>query len=327
MTSKKLSGTEEDRRKKKEEEELESLKYLRTINNSKILWLSLIVLFLLYLVFKSVILAAAAAIVFALIIVLEVWIGIKTGGLMNEIKETVLAIFLALLIWYGSGFLLNTDSPLDAVVSCSMNPALDRGDMLVLEGGEVNAPIAYLTQEEWDEVRYNLLDRQCAVCRTLNYDEACLVDRGGKVVAPSDLFNYECKLCERIDREGRKIYVPCTTSVIVKNETYRLSTERDTIIYVPQAGDPFAASGQIVHRAQIILAVGSDKYILAKGDNNNWFDVQIGNSPIVMDRVKGRVILRAPYIGYFKLFISGLFQEPPACGEVFTGTQAIKIDR
>ena len=99
------------------------------------------------------------------------------------------------------------------------------------------------------------------------------------------------------------------------------------MIYTPQPEDPFAASGDIVHRAQLMLDVEGDKYLLTKGDNNNWFDVQIGNFPVHMDRVRGKIIFAAPYIGYFKLFISGLFEVPKGCDESFTGTEAIKIDR
>ena len=51
--------------------------------------------------------------------------------------------------------------------------------------------------------------------------------------------------------------------------------------------------------------------ILTKGDNNPIYDLQaydytrqMGNSPITPSQLKGHVILRIPYLGNLKLFIS-----------------------
>ena len=327
MTTLKVKDEEEEERIKRERKE-EGFKYLKVVNDSKILWLLLIGLFLLYIVFKYVMLATAAAVVIAVIVLLEIWVGIKTGGLWNEVRETALAVMLALLLWYGGGFLLNTSSPLDAVVSCSMRPALERGDMLLLQGGDIKAPVVQLTREEWREIRAaGLLNRQCAICITPTYDGSCLIEPGGEVVEHDELFSYECKLCERENGAGEKEYIGCTTGVFVKDTKYLLGNSRDVVVYTPQPDDLFARSGDIVHRAQLVIDVEGDKYVLAKGDNNNWFDVQIGNAPVHTNRVVGKVLFNAPYIGYFKLFISGLFEVPLGCDESFTGTEAIKIDR
>ena len=327
MASRKLKEDEVQQKKQEKEDEF---KYIKAVNDSKILWVLLFTLFLVYMVFKSVLVAGAAALVIVIIVALEIWIGIRTGGLGTEVKEIALAIIVALVIWYGSGFLLNTPSPLDAVVSCSMVPALERGDMLLLQGGEISAPVANMTGAEWDEVlQKGLLEQKCAVCRSEQEDAACLIDGRGNVVAPDPLFSYGCSLCERNDGQGNLQFIPCTTAVDVKNKTFKFGTNRrDTIVYAPLPEDPFARSGEIVHRAQLIVGVDGEEYIFTKGDNNNWLDVQIGNSPVVPDRVRGRVIVRAPYIGYFKLFISRpLDEEPASCTESFTGTQAIKTDR
>jgi len=326
MTSKKVQDPEEEERLKRRQQE-ENFKYLKAVKDSKILWLLLIAVVLLYLVFKAPLLGAMAALLIIIIVGLEIWVGIKTGGLMHEVQETAIAVILALIIWYGAGFLLNTDTPLDAVVSCSMQPALDRGHMMVLQGTGLNSPEAYLTKEEWRIIKAGgLLTRQCAVCRSPSYDQACLVD-GLTIVEHDELFSYECAICERTNSSGKIWRVPCTTGVMVKNKTFKNSELRDVIVYTPEPGDPFASSGDIVHRAQVVIDVEGEKYVLAKGDNNNLFDVQIGNSPVDMERVKGKAIFAVPYLGYFKLFLSGLFSEPAGCGERFTGTQAIKMDR
>ncbi|VVC04684.1 Uncharacterised protein [Candidatus Burarchaeum australiense] len=301
---------------------------MKAVNDSRILWVLLFALFLIYLVFKSTLVALAAAVVILIIVLLELWVGVRTGGLVGEVREIALAIILALVIWYGAGFLLNTGSPLDAVVSCSMLPALERGDMLVLQGGEVNAAAFNMTEAEWTTAESEgLLTQGCAICRNETSDHGCLTDRSLQEVEPDPLFNYGCSLCERYNETDRW-FVGCATSVTVKNKTVKLGTgRRDTIVYAPLRQDPFARAGEIVHRAQIVVNVGDNEYIFTKGDNNNIFDVQAGNSPVTPDRVKGKVVMRIPYLGYFKLFISGLFSEPLGCNEEFTGKQEIKIDR
>jgi len=60
-------------------------------------------------------------------VVLEFAQGAHEHGLKDEIKETFIALALALLVWFGAGFLLHTSSPLNAIVSCSMLPHIARG--------------------------------------------------------------------------------------------------------------------------------------------------------------------------------------------------------
>jgi signal peptidase I len=262
------------------------------------------------------------------IVALEVALGVKTGGLGNEVKETVLAILLAVGIWYGLGFALHTSSPLDAVVSCSMLPSLDRGDMLLLQGGTVNAPVVKMSGADWEQARLDgLMGQQCAVCRDANTDYACLSDGRGGVARPSGVFDYSCGMCQRVNRDGRREYIPCTVGVNVSGHSVPVKQPGDTIVYTPQPGDTFSSSGEIVHRTRFIVDVDGKKYAFTKGDNNNWFDVQIGNSPIPEESVKGRVLARIPYLGYLKLFISGLFNEPAGCDWQFTGVQAAQVKR
>jgi len=315
------------RKPAEEKKEDERLKYLKGVKDSKILWVLLLALFMLYIVFKSVMLGPLIALTIFALIALEVWVGVKTGGLMKELKEDVLAIALGVVLWFGSGILLNTSTPLDAVVSCSMLPSLERGDMLVLQGGEVKAPTVSMSRSEWEQARAGgLMERQCAACIGQNSTYACLSDRGG-IAMPSGLFDYACSLCERVDREGNREFVPCTTGVDIKGKGVDLSEKGEVIVYTPLPTDIFARSGDIVHRARFVVDVEGEKYIFTKGDNNNLFDVQVGNAPVEPRRIMGRAVLRVPWLGYFKLFISGLFEEPGGCESRFTGAEAIKIDR
>ncbi|MEW5955581.1 MAG: S26 family signal peptidase [Candidatus Micrarchaeota archaeon] len=55
-------------------------------------------------------------------------------------KEVGVAVAAAVAIWVGLIVFLQTPSPIDAVTSCSMVPVLDRGDLILVQGGEVKAP-------------------------------------------------------------------------------------------------------------------------------------------------------------------------------------------
>ncbi|MFA6036261.1 MAG: hypothetical protein WC759_04865 [Candidatus Micrarchaeia archaeon] len=329
MTSRK---TEEAQAAGKKKDEEGSYRYLKELNDSKILWLLIVALFMIYLVTTKFspglapLFAILVALVMVSLVALEIWIGAKTGGLGNEVKETVLAVFVAAVLWYGGGMLLNTSVPLDAVVSCSMVPSLNRGDMLVLHGGEVQAPFVKMSAADWDAVRAGgLLKRQCALCQDMNSKWGCAIDGSGGVVQPSGILDYKCSLCEREDKAGSKVFVPCVTGIEINGKFIDYSKGEETIVYIPRAGDPFARSGDIVHRARLIIEVDGKDYILTKGDNNHLFDVQIGNSPVEQEQVRGRALVRLPYVGYLKLFLSGMFGEPVGCDSQFTGTQAVTM--
>lgn len=59
----------------------------------------------------------------------------------KEIKETILYIFVGLVMAYvintGLGFALDTQKPVMAVVSSSMEPTFYRGDLVVVRGADI----------------------------------------------------------------------------------------------------------------------------------------------------------------------------------------------
>ena len=78
--------------------------------------------------------------------------------------------------------------------------------------------------------------------------------------------------------------------------------------------------GDIVHRTMFEINADGKVYYLTRGDNNPILDLQVydysrdlGNSPVPSGNSRGKVILRVPYLGYFKLFISGYLQEDSQC--------------
>ncbi|MCK5039845.1 MAG: signal peptidase I [Candidatus Aenigmarchaeota archaeon] len=53
---------------------------------------------------------------------------------MDNLVSIILGVVFAFLFYNGIGFALNTPTPLVTVVSCSMYPELNVGDLLVLKG-------------------------------------------------------------------------------------------------------------------------------------------------------------------------------------------------
>lgn len=113
-------------------------------------YLLLLILFAFFLFTKSWLIGAFAGITMLFIVGWEFYYGSKTGGIKNELKETALAILLGLIVWFGSGFLLNTSTPINAIVSCSMLPAYERGDMVILQGAPANTIYAEYSGSKYD---------------------------------------------------------------------------------------------------------------------------------------------------------------------------------
>lgn len=64
----------------------------------------------------------------------------KLGKILQQVRHSDLfdiavAFLVAFILYQGAGYALNTDMPVVAVVSDSMEPSLYRGDLIVAEGG------------------------------------------------------------------------------------------------------------------------------------------------------------------------------------------------
>ncbi|MEM4348660.1 MAG: hypothetical protein QXN37_03765 [Candidatus Anstonellaceae archaeon] len=254
-------------------------------------------------------------------VVLEIWVGIKKHGLMHEIKETASAIAVALLIWFGAGFLLQTSSPLNAVVSCSMLPNIQRGDLVLIAGWQINAPQAEIKSVEGlgnaavfqsGQLVANVngsIYSACAqnptfpVCKEFLSRPQDFIEVHGEVA-----FGYE--RCEIFyPKSNERQYGPCVRWVQAGGKKYYFNASNDVVVYWPKQNEYYAKVGDIIHRAYLILKAGNQSFVLTKGDNNPVFDVQVavgkeGNLPVEMERIKGKVIFSIPVVGYLKLFIS-----------------------
>ena len=272
-------------------------------------------------------------------VALEFWLGAKEHGLRKEIWETALALLLALAVWFGSGFLLQTPSPLNAIVSCSMLPHIQRGDMVVLRGDRIQAPTAdipslegvsgariYENGEEGITVNGSLYSycvqggKGSELCKRFVAAPAGFSEKHGEIT-----IGYE--KCGMVYQNSAKQYGPCVSWLEAKGVRYYENLSNDVVVYQPNPGEYYARVGDIIHRAFIkLLAQDTGRtYFLTKGDNNPVFDIQVydektgaGNNPVEVERSKGRILFSVPYIGYLKLFISPAgIMTPDGCDRIF----------
>ncbi len=65
------------------------------------------------------------------------------ADIFKAVKELAIAFLTALAVWVILCIVLNTSSPIDVVTSCSMEPVLQRGDLILLHGENIAAPVFY----------------------------------------------------------------------------------------------------------------------------------------------------------------------------------------
>ncbi len=314
--------------KKKERMHSAEWRIARKIVEMKILYVVIVLAFIAFLITKSSMFIFASAFAFILTLLSESFFSAEEIGWKKELKETIIAALFAAVVWLSASFFLQTSAPLNGILSCSMLSSLERGDMVVLSGWEVNAPEVKLTKNEWNEIAASgALHFVCGVCRSAEGDTPCLIDpRTNKKVEGDYPLKFECGSCENFNPStGKAQAVACTESVVLFGQKVSENLHNDVIVYSPLPNDVFARSGDIIHRVFLKVDVEGEEYFLTKGDNNPGFDVQVvlqntgeTNSPVSKSRVIGKVVLRLPYIGYYKIFMAGianpsLLATPPGC--------------
>lgn len=199
--------------------------------------------------------------------------GIKYG-VIDILQSLIFAVAALIVI----GLVLQTSSPLDINVSCSMRPYMERGDFIILKGFEnTNIPtITLANYSDWRKI--DVLKKPCNV-------------------TVSD----------------RKISRLCTYGVEYNNTTIYENRENPIIIYSPRKNDTFVETGNIVHRVFAKITTPEGDFLLTKGDNNLSLDQEAGNEPVAIKQVHGQILFKIPYIGYVKLFAFGLINPPPEC--------------
>lgn len=287
-------GKEEKIKEKGKEEKNEKegeLSLLVKLHKKNIFLYLLIVSFILFIISRSPIFAILSGVFLVLLFIIDIIVGTSEHGIFTEIKELIIAAIAAIVFFFILMIVLNTPAPLSAIVSCSLLPHYERGDMIVLQGvkGEdINAPTVELTPEE-----FNSIYGKKQECGTVGVIE------------------YICSKCTRISSKTKEFLFDtlCVREIKVKGQTFYENFSNDVVVYSPILLTNQPWGGDIIHRVFLKIKVGDKYFFLTKGDNNDAFDTSIF---YITDEahLKGRVLLRIPLLGYFKLFLSGTIQDP-----------------
>lgn len=293
----------------------------------------LAILLLLYILTKISIFGILFAIALIVTVALEIWLGSKKHGWKGELKDTAISLAGIVILWFALTIILNTSVPINAVVSCSMLPNVERGDLILVQGAD---PIGYeieLTEQELADLQspttsvsaegfgsFELQGSLYSYC-VQHKDDVCSLFASNPSIFSETKgpFTFQYGSCIRESPEVL-LSTPCITSVDFRGETYYTNLSHDTIVYTPPKGDLYSYTGDIIHRLFFKISSGGETYYLTKGDNNPMFDIQaydysamIGNTAPSFQNYKGKILLQIPFLGYPKLFISGFFAETANC--------------
>ncbi|MBI5636052.1 hypothetical protein HY993_03775 [Candidatus Micrarchaeota archaeon] len=189
--------------------------------------------------------------------------------------ELSYALSKALLVWFAVILLLQTNYPLDVVTSCSMVPSLERGDMIVLQGGSIKAP-------------------------TVEFNSSV-----EELLKSASVYKNSC----RVSYEGKTGVDSCTGILSIGGKNFTPNTSNDVIVYEPNP----RIEDLIIHRVVAVAKNATNSYYFTKGDNNPSLDQESVIAPTPADKVRGKVLFRIPYAGYLKLFLYLQFNAPKAC--------------
>ncbi|MFH0817573.1 MAG: hypothetical protein V1909_02965 [Candidatus Micrarchaeota archaeon] len=304
--------------------------FMKKLLESKVIYVLIVFSLILYLITHSSIFSLLSVLLVLLLLIGESLVGVAEHGFKKELQEVGIAIVAALVIWFGAGFLLGTQAPLNAIVSCSMLPNLERGDLVILQGGEPKGTDIYVDSFDFTDISVNVsgvgeyktnvsLTQYCAYfpdsvpCKTyFNYPE--------KVTERYGSLTFKHGWCTVLSR-GFTGEIPCVRSVVADGKEYPYTISGDTIVYTTLPTDLFSkytGPKEIIHRMVYKVHAGNQVFYLTKGDNNDKFDLQYDNAPATPQKTSGKVILRIPYLGYFKLFLFGYLDEPAGCDRYFS---------
>jgi hypothetical protein len=233
--------------------------------------------------------------------------------------EVGATIAVAVAAWLALCVALQTSSPLNVVTSCSMLPSLERGDFVVLQGGGVNAFEASVPFRLRNAFTQSVaLDARGQGKRYYLTYSTFLVDEDGE---PGSFANYSFADCVRVPLGSSANAASaataasgelqaCASGASVNGVFFDArDNENDVVVYEAQP----AQYGLVIHRVLARLRAPDGVVYLTKVDNNQFADQQLGISVVPESAVKGRVIGRIPFVGYFKLLLFGQFEFPPGC--------------
>ncbi len=304
------------------------IRLLKKLLENKVIYAFIILSFLLFLITRSSVFSILSVLMILVLLIGESLVGVSEHGAKKELYEVGIAILAALVIWFGASFLLGTPSPLNAIVSCSMLPSLERGDLVILQGGEPSGTEIYVDEFDFTKVSVSVdgmgnFETNISLaqyCGYFPFSVPCkaYLETPEKVTEKYGPLEFKHGWCETNIR-GVPVRLQCAKSVVADGKEYPYGLSGDTIVYTTMNGDGFSPTGskEIIHRVVYKVHAGGRVFYITKGDNNDRFDLQYNNVPATPSRTSGKVILRIPYLGYFKLFLFGYFEDPAGCDRYF----------
>ncbi len=314
----------------------------RKAANTLPLYLLLAVLLALYLYFQSIpflalLLGMMTFIVFVILVVYEFMSSAGEEGVLRSVLEVAIAIGIVFAIWFAARALLHTSYPLDVVPSCSMQPRLGRGDVIVLQGitgiSQLRAPVVDVSSAQYSRmlsgigseflacVSYNMSNGRLVTSQILEPGYSIGLYRSSTATVESqyaqggNLVQYTCGTGEVRFSNGTTATEVYTTAISIAGTTIIGDRNNSIVVYRTSPPDLFYKLGDsyVVHRVYAIMNVSGSYYLLTKGDNNPGLDLQFGNYPKNLSEAEGRVIAAIPYLGYVKLIFARSFVEPAGC--------------
>ena len=316
------------------------------------LYALLAALIIAYAITGSALVGLAALLSIAAIFYYEIRHSFKTEGARKSVIDIAMAIGAALLVWLAMIFFLHTAAPIDAVSSCSMLPALQRGDIVVLSGlGNVtqfieskHVPVVNISEGAFQRMEANISSTEFlsfyAYAKANRSQISYIFDNGtGQGVG---LYNnaclsqysylgeqkyfYKCYVASQgsnlirysysvgsVSLNGAVRSIVYTSEITIGNASIGADYGNPIVVYQTTKNDYF--SGSIIHRVLAVLNVSGSYYFLTKGDNNQALDIEFGNYPAGASDVMGYVIADVPIVGYIKLLLSGQLAVPAGCNQ------------
>ncbi len=333
---------EKDKTKGRQPKEKAARKRSKQINTTPI-YVLLLLMLAIYVGGQSIRIIAylagiIAVILIAALLILEIKNSFNETGYAKNMIELAAAILLVVVFWFALRFLLNTTNPIDVVPSCSMLPALQRGDLILIQGigtsiSSIKAPTVQITKsqaasltngsESLECVAYRYSGQGAYISQYFSAGDSVGLYRsspyGGQIIPQSGQGNntvkYACGIQQVRFENGTTRSEAYTSSISILNHTISGDLNNSVVVYMTTPSDLFYQEGDsfIVHRVYAILNASGTYYFLTKGDNNPGLDMQYSNIPANITQVQGKVLLNLPYLGYLKLLLSGSTVPPAGC--------------
>ena len=248
-----------------------------------------------------------------------------------------------MLFWYAAKFLLHAAYPLDVVPSCSMQPHLNRGDVILLQGitdiSQLHAPIVNVSKAAYAKmngsigseflacVAYNVSNNMITTSQMLKPGYSLgLYDEVNQRIVPQNaqsnsLVQYTCGASKVTFSNGTTGTEAYTSAITIAGKKITGDKNNSVVVYQTVPSDLFYKLGDsyVVHRLYAIINASGSYYLLTKGDNNPGLDMQFGNFPASMSELQGKVLASVPYIGYIKLIFAQSYTEPAGCNVTMSG--------